>query len=244
MKPTENQSQRLYYTMGEVAEMLDVSQSLLRFWEKEFDEIRPRRNKKGNRLFTEQDVRTLKTIYHLVKERGLKIAAAKRQLKLGEEPISREAAIVEKLHSIRAILLEVKQALDGGTTTYADDDSDEREALVEAVNEVEVMVEQIAEESAAPMVETAPSEAVSAESESEKTLNEPSVENPQEELTTEEKPKEEKPKKKSAPRKPRRPKFAFKEVELFSLDELDAMQPKPGEPRGNGEVQQTLFMDE
>ena len=84
MKSADNQPQKLYYTMGEVSEILDVSQSLLRFWEKEFDEIRPLRNKKGNRLFTAQDVQTLKKIYHLVKEKGLKIAAAKRQLKLGD----------------------------------------------------------------------------------------------------------------------------------------------------------------
>ena len=230
MKQTENQSQKIYYTMGEVAEMLDVSQSLLRFWEKEFAEIRPKRNKKGNRLFTEQDVKTLKVIYHLVKERGLKIAAAKRQLKLGEQPVSREAAIVEKLHSIRAILMEVKLALDSDTATYQSDEPMDAEPLVEveSVTEEVVEVEQ--------MVEVAESKIVAETSESEEVIKEAAAQ-------AEEPEKVEKPKKKTV-RKPRRPKFAFKEVELFSLDELDAMQPKPGERRGNGEVQQMLFAEE
>ena len=230
MKQTENQSQKIYYTMGEVAEMLDVSQSLLRFWEKEFAEIRPKRNKKGNRLFTEQDLKTLKVIYHLVKERGLKIAAAKRQLKLGEQPISREAAIVEKLNSIRAILMEVKLALDSETATYQTDEPMEAEQLVE----VESVVEEVA--ATEQTVEVA-----EVEIEAEISATEEAVQ--QAEAQAEEPEKVEKPKKKTA-RKPRRPKFAFKEVELFSLDELDAMQPKPGERRGNGEVQQLLFAEE
>ncbi|MBR5454481.1 MAG: MerR family transcriptional regulator [Rikenellaceae bacterium] len=230
MKQTGNQSQKIYYTMGEVAEMLDVSQSLLRFWEKEFAEIRPKRNKKGNRLFTEQDVKTLKVIYHLVKERGLKIAAAKRQLKLGEQPVSREAAIVEKLHSIRAILMEVKLALDNDTATYQSEEPMDAEPLVE----VESVAEEVVE--VEQMVEVAEGEIASENSEAEEVVQAP-------EAQAEEGEKAEKPKKKAA-RKPRRPKFAFKEVELFSLDELDAMQPKPGERRGNGEVQQMLFAEE
>lgn len=226
MKPTDNQSQKLYYTMGEVSELLDVSQSLLRFWEKEFDEIRPRRNKKGNRLFTKQDVQTLKQIYHLVKEKGLKIAAAKRQLKLGDtQELSREAMIVEKLHSIRAILLEVKQSLDVDV-----EEVDDQQVIVEGLevkNEITNAdsVENVVSE---PMEHT--QESVDEQSEAEQS-------------TIQEEKQAEDSAKPKAPRKPRpkRPKYAFKEVELFSLDELDAMQPKPGERRGNDEVQQTLF---
>lgn len=227
--------------MGEVAEMMDVSQSLLRFWEKEFDEIRPKRNKKGNRLFSEQDLRTIKMIYHLVKERGLKIAAAKRQLKLGEQPISREAAIVEKLHSIRAILMEVKQALDDDTVTYSGEESEVIESSLQVMGQIKAVVESQAEvevESSVevePLIEEPVAEVVDeVVAETEKATVE----------TTENEPTEKEKTKKKAPRKPRRPKYAFKEVELFSLDELDAMQPKPGERRGNGEVQQTLFVEE
>ena len=231
MKSADNQSEKLYYTTGEVSEMLDVSQSLLRFWEKEFDEIRPRRNKKGNRLFTAQDVKTLKKIYHLVKEKGLKIAAAKRQLKLGDTyELSREALIVEKLQAIRAILIEVKQSLDAESEIEVDVESAVGE-LEEILPVVQAIKEDIQPQSMVEVeqLETASNEEVETVAESEDNAKEDSEDK-----------KAEKPK---APRKPRakRPKFAFKEVELFSLDELDAMQPKPGERRGNDEVQQTLF---
>ncbi len=231
MKSADNQSEKLYYTMGEVSEMLDVSQSLLRFWEKEFDEIRPRRNKKGNRLFTAQDVKTLKKIYHLVKEKGLKIAAAKRQLKLGDTyELSREALIVEKLQAIRAILIEVKQSLDAESEIEVDVESAVGE-LEEILPVVQAIKEDIQPQSMVEVeqLETASNEEVETVAESEDNAKEDNEDK-----------KAEKPK---VPRKPRakRPKFAFKEVELFSLDELDAMQPKPGERRGNDEVQQTLF---
>ncbi|MDE5622169.1 MAG: MerR family transcriptional regulator, partial [Alistipes sp.] len=64
-------AEKLFYSMGEVAEMFDVNQSLLRHWEAQFSVLRPKRNKKGNRLFSPQDVEHLKLIYHLVKERGM-----------------------------------------------------------------------------------------------------------------------------------------------------------------------------
>ena len=234
MKSTDNQSQKLYYTMGEVSEILDVSQSLLRFWEKEFDEIRPLRNKKGNRLFTAQDVQTLKKIYHLVKEKGLKIAAAKRQLKLGDtNELSREALIVEKLHAIRAILIEVKQSLDTESEVEV-----AFEPIAEELDEILPAVQAITED--IQPQSTVEVEQAEIASDSEGDASTATEEIAEESAEESEGKKVEKPK---APRKPRakRPKFAFKEVELFSLDELDAMQPKPGERRGNDEVQQTLF---
>ena len=169
MKSADNQSEKLYYTMGEVSEMLDVSQSLLRFWEKEFDEIRPRRNKKGNRLFTAQDVKTLKKIYHLVKEKGLKIVAAKRQLKLGDTyELSREALIVEKLQSIRAILIEVKQSLDAESEIEVDVESAVGE-LEEILPVVQAIKEDIQPQSMVEVeqLETASNEEVETVAESE-----------------------------------------------------------------------------
>ena len=74
-------SEKLYYSMGEVAEMFDVNQSLLRHWESQFPILRPKRNKKGNRLFTPQDVEHLKQIYHLVKECGMTLEGAKRAMR-------------------------------------------------------------------------------------------------------------------------------------------------------------------
>jgi DNA-binding transcriptional MerR regulator len=110
-------AEKLYYSMGEVTEMLCVSPSLVRFWEKRFDILRPHKNKKGNRLFSPDDVRNLKTIYHLVKERGMTLAGAERHLKaekLGQAGVERDVEIAERLGSIRAMLLEVLGELGGG----------------------------------------------------------------------------------------------------------------------------------
>ena len=74
-------AEKLFYSMGEVAEMFDVNASLIRHWESQFSVIRPKRNKKGNRLFSPQDVENLKLIYHLVKERGMTLEGAKKALK-------------------------------------------------------------------------------------------------------------------------------------------------------------------
>ena len=72
---------KLLYSMGEVSEMFDVNPSLIRYWESQFDVLRPKKNKKGNRLFTPEDVQMLKLIYHLVKEQGMTLEGAKRSLK-------------------------------------------------------------------------------------------------------------------------------------------------------------------
>ena len=72
---------KLYYSIGEVAKMFDVNTSLIRFWENEFDILKPKKNKKGNRLFTQKDVDNLKIIYHLVKERGFTLDGAKKKLR-------------------------------------------------------------------------------------------------------------------------------------------------------------------
>lgn len=106
-KPVE----KLYYTIGEVSEMFDVNTSLIRFWEKEFDIIQPKKNKKGNRLFTAGDIDNLKIIYHLVKERGYTLQGAREKMKDNKEDLSENVAIVERLQEIRAFLMEVKKSL-------------------------------------------------------------------------------------------------------------------------------------
>lgn len=109
-------AEKLFYTMGEVAEMFDVKPSLLRHWESQFSVIRPRRNKKGNRLFSPQDVENLKLIYHLVKERGMTLEGAKKALrvrKAGRE-VPRDAELMERLQRIRALLVEVREDLRQG----------------------------------------------------------------------------------------------------------------------------------
>ncbi|WP_297931677.1 MerR family transcriptional regulator [uncultured Alistipes sp.] len=107
-------AEKLFYSMGEVAEMFDVAPSLLRHWEAQFDVLRPKRNKKGNRLFSPRDVETLKRIYHLVKERGMTLDGARRAL--GRTPaaaaaVDRDTELMERLQRIRALLVEVREEL-------------------------------------------------------------------------------------------------------------------------------------
>lgn len=143
-------AEKMFYTMGEVAEMFDVRQSLLRHWESQFPELRPKRNKKGNRLFTPQDVERLKMIYHLVKERGMTLDGAKRAMKAksGGERIGREAELMERLQHIRALLAEVREELKGGAGERWVANAVEETAAVAAEVEGVVSEAAVAEEAA------------------------------------------------------------------------------------------------
>ena len=77
----------MYYTMGEVSAMFDVNQSLLRFYEKEFDILQPKKNKKGNRYFTPEDIENLKIIFHLIRDKGYTINGAREHLKKNMESL-------------------------------------------------------------------------------------------------------------------------------------------------------------
>lgn len=101
----------MFYTMGEVSEMFDVSRSLIRYWEKHFDVIKPVRNKKGNRLFTPKDVENFKLIYHLVKERGMTLEGAKKSLRGGKIITNRDMELMDRLLNMRSLLLEVREVL-------------------------------------------------------------------------------------------------------------------------------------
>ena len=109
-------AEKLFYSMGEVAEMFDVNASLIRHWESQFSVIRPKRNKKGNRLFSPRDVENLKLIYHLVKERGMTLEGAKKALRQqpAEGGMERDAELMERLQRIRALLVEVREDLKAG----------------------------------------------------------------------------------------------------------------------------------
>lgn len=97
--------------MGEVAEMFDVNASLIRFWESKFDILKPHKNKKGNRMFTPADVDNLKLIHHLVKEKGMTLSGAQKRLKENPQGTSRDMEITDRLLSIKAILMELRQEL-------------------------------------------------------------------------------------------------------------------------------------
>jgi DNA-binding transcriptional MerR regulator len=103
---------KIYYSMGEVAEMFDVNQSLIRHWESKFDCLKPHKNAKGNRMFTEADVERLKQIYHLVKERGMTLKGAAKVLRQSsQDELKREMELLERLQKVRSLLVEVREEL-------------------------------------------------------------------------------------------------------------------------------------
>jgi DNA-binding transcriptional MerR regulator len=107
----EKKVEKLYYSIGEVAKIFDVNTSLIRFWEKEFDIIKPKKNKKGNRFFTKQDIDNFHLIYHLVKERGMTLQGVKKKLKENKEDTFNNFEIVKSLSEIKNLLLEIKDSL-------------------------------------------------------------------------------------------------------------------------------------
>jgi DNA-binding transcriptional MerR regulator len=106
-----NLPDKLYYSIGEVAKAFDVNASLIRFWEKEFNEIQPKKNAKGNRKFTPEDIKHIELIYHLVKERGFTLEGAKVHLKEEKKKILSNFEIIRKLQHIRAELVKIKDNL-------------------------------------------------------------------------------------------------------------------------------------
>lgn len=141
---------KIYYSMGEVAEMFDVSPALVRHWESQFDCIKPHRNKKGNRMFTEADVEKLKQIYHLVKERGMTLKGANKALKRGStDSLARDTELLERLQRIRAALVEVREELKAGDGDKLLDDleTSAEEAVEPQPKKREKVVEKIEEQS-------------------------------------------------------------------------------------------------
>ena len=108
----EKETTKVYYTIGEVAKMFKVNNSLIRFWEKEFESIKPQKNKKGNRLFTVNDIETFKKIFHLVKDRGFTLDGAKKKLKEKTIDEVTNTDIVDSLRKIRQKLVDFKNELD------------------------------------------------------------------------------------------------------------------------------------
>ena len=103
--------EKRYYGIGEVARAFDVNTSLIRFWEKEFDVLQPKKNAKGNRKFTPQDIKNLELIYHLVKERGFTLDGAKTHLKENRNKTLNNYEIIRKLERVKAELIKIKDQL-------------------------------------------------------------------------------------------------------------------------------------
>ncbi|MBN1416800.1 MAG: MerR family transcriptional regulator [Bacteroidales bacterium] len=107
----EKKVEKLYYSIGEVARMFNVNTSLIRFWEKEFDIIKPKKNKKGNRFFTKQDIENFNLIFHLVKEKGLTLAGTKKKLRENRDDTTNNFEVIKTLTEIKNVLLEIKESL-------------------------------------------------------------------------------------------------------------------------------------
>ena len=109
----EENTDKLFYTITEVAEMFKVNASLIRFWEKEFEALKPRKSNKGNRLYTKKDIENLRVIYHLVKEKGFTLQGAKEKLK--EKPVesqNKNLEVIEKLQRVKTFLQDLKKQIE------------------------------------------------------------------------------------------------------------------------------------
>lgn len=101
-----------FYRIGDVADILDIPASTLRFWEKEFTIIKPVRNAKNTRLYTPKDIETIKMIHYLVKEKGLKLDAAQSMIRRNRDGVSKRFEVIDRLKSIKSQLLHLKKALE------------------------------------------------------------------------------------------------------------------------------------
>lgn len=100
-----------YYSISEVADMFNVSKSLIRFWEGEFEILKPHKNSKGDRRFTQQNLEQIQTIYHLVKERGFTLSGAKQELKERQQREKEKKEVIETLEKLKEGLLELKDKM-------------------------------------------------------------------------------------------------------------------------------------
>jgi len=107
----ERDINKMYYTMGEVTEMFNVNASQIRFYEKEFDILQPKKNKKGNRLFTPEDIENLKIIFNLVDEKGFTLKGAKDYLKNNKSGVKENQKIIDSLEKLKGFLVNLAEEL-------------------------------------------------------------------------------------------------------------------------------------
>ena len=148
---------KIYYSMGEVAEMFDVRPSLIRHWESQFACLKPHKNQKGNRMFTEADIEKLKQIYHLVKERGMTLkGAAQVMRRSSQDELARQTQLLERLQRIRAALIEVREELKTGDGEQVVEESgdDDVEGAVAAETPAKKPAKRVAKPKTEPEPET------------------------------------------------------------------------------------------
>ncbi len=108
----KDKPRKLYYSISEVARMFDINESALRFWEKEFDLIKPRKNEKGTRFYKDEDIKAVRVVHYLLKEQGMTLAGAKKKLGENKEKVIKQVEAVNRLKLIRAELMLIKEAFD------------------------------------------------------------------------------------------------------------------------------------
>lgn len=101
-----------FYKIGDVATILGIPMSTLRYWESQFTIIKPKRNAKNIRFYTPNDIEIIRKVYYLVKEKGLKLDAAQAQIRVNRDGVDKRFEVIDKLKSIKADLLELQHALD------------------------------------------------------------------------------------------------------------------------------------
>ena len=146
---------KLYYSMGEVTEMFDVEPSLIRYWCSQFSCLRPKRNAKGNRMFSPQDIERLKRIHHLLREKKMTIEGAQKAMRkssIEAEKNDSDMALLEQLQTLRAMLVDMRQTI--GDDTPLDDNFVEEQSTTEVAAEltVELVAEPVAEPTVEPVV--------------------------------------------------------------------------------------------
>ena len=108
---TEKKQKRIYYTIGDVTEYFGVNESTLRYWEDEFDIITPRRSSRGVRFYNQEDIDNVRLVYYLLKEKGLTLAGAKKQLRENRSGVIRSNEIISRLKSVREELCGIRNEL-------------------------------------------------------------------------------------------------------------------------------------
>ncbi len=102
---------KLYYSIKEVADMIGVTETLLRYWEREFPQIAPRKTSRQIRQYTKEDIETIRQIYHMVKVRGLKLAAAREALKQNRPDVDRDVEVLRRLKAVKAEIDKLRREL-------------------------------------------------------------------------------------------------------------------------------------
>lgn len=110
--PKRDELEKKYYRISEVADILGLPQSTLRFWENEFTIIKPKRNEKNRRLYTSADIEIIRLVYYLVKEKGMKLDAAQAEIRRNRSNVSKRVEVIDRLRSIRETLVNIKKGIE------------------------------------------------------------------------------------------------------------------------------------